>query len=423
MKVGFGRERITPCRSMPMAGFDRREAPSSGVLDDLYVSAMALIPAEGDPFVMLSFDLLGVDRQLCRQLYDVVSAKLGIHAERLWVSATHTHSGPSGIFFGRENYDAEYIEKLLERSCVAANAALRMAETSLNTSAAITMTRISGIASLRDQARELSQYKMPLLLIQFANRNRKDMLCCFACHATVLDEKNTLFSRDLPGAVESAVRDVENVFFLNGACADLSTRYTRGQSDPSELTRLGELMASQILQARMERVNGFAVDLRTSRLTLRLPLAYSLAENERQTLLNTLERRMQTCSDAAQRREYDAKIAVLQRPPVTGQTVRDIDASAVDLGALVLVGLPFEVSCGDGRAIECELASVIGKPVWLACYTGGYDGYLPSRKTLTAESSYQDFASRYSPQVWQTLMPGLRAWMEHLHRDRDEKSI
>ena len=59
----------------------------------------------------------------------------------------------------------------------------------------------------------------------------------------------------------------------------------------------------------------------------------------------------------------------------------------------------------DGAALETRLEQIAKKPVYLICYTGGYDGYLPSGAPLTVQSSYEDIASRYLPrsreQVWE----------------------
>ena len=70
------------------------------------------------------------------------------------------------------------------------------------------------------------------------------------------------------------------------------------------------------------------------------------------------------------------------------------------------ISLPFEVDNKDGNELQYLLSDVAGKPVYLVCYTGGYDGYLPSGKPLSIDSSYEDIASRYLPQsrgqVWES---------------------
>lgn len=385
---------------MPMAGFDRRTSCATGVLDDLYVSTLAIISDDGQPFLLCAFDLLGVDRAFCEGVRAAIAKQLGIEDAYIWVSATHTHSAPSGIFLGRENYCAEYVAAVHQASCRAAAEALRTASKS---SAAIAVVTAAGIASLRDRPREQSQYQMPVLLLRFESAEQHTTLCRFACHATVLDERNTLYSRDLPGAAEDALRDGGKFLFLNGACADLSTRYTREGSTPETLLRMGQRMASAIEQVKPEPSVNFGRSIRSVRQTLRVMRGGSLHGAERDAMLTILHKRKNACSDTAAARELDAKIAVLERPAVES-AYREVDISAVDLGPLILLGLPFEVSSKDGSTIEAELSSILKKPVYVVCYTGGYDGYLPSGAPLHVDSSYSDFASRYAPQVREQIL-------------------
>ena len=99
-----------------------------------------------------------------------------------------------------------------------------------------------------------------------------------------------------------------------------------------------------------------------------------------------------------------------------------MDISAVDFGSLILLVLPFEVSSADGRMMEAKLSAAAEKPVFVACYTGGYDGYLPSGAPLCAESNYQDFASRYPPQIRQTLFQCVKSCIDALGKMKTEKT-
>ena len=82
-----------------------------------------------------------------------------------------------------------------------------------------------------------------------------------------------------------------------------------------------------------------------------------------------------------------------------------IRIGAVNFGNCIWVGVPFEVDYADGLDLEHTLSQIAGVDVRLVCYTFGYDGYLPSGAPLSAESSYEDIASRYLPesrgQVWE----------------------
>lgn len=411
MKAGFAKEIITPDSPMPMAGFDRRHGVSDGVLDELYVSALALEPDDGEPFLICSFDLLGTDSDLCCGIRDAVSSELGVSGRRVWVCATHTHSGPSGIFSNRGNYCAGYVARLCARSAAAARRALSCSsDVSVRTAEAY----VPDVASLRDRARAESQYRMPLLLVRFDSPGRRILLCRLACHPTVLDERNLFYSADLPGAVGRAMPAGTDCIFLNGACADLSTRYTRSRSSPEEMNRLGKLVAGYIEGAGAGASAGFGRAILSSTLQMSAPRSGGLPESMRLEMREAIIEKERACRDDAARRELESKLAVLERPPAKPEPGNTAEISAVDFGPFILLGLPFEVASRDGEAIEAELSPYAGKPVFTACYTGGYAGYLPSGKPLSACSSYQDVASRYDPLLRERLICCARTCIDSL---------
>ncbi|MDO4845178.1 MAG: hypothetical protein Q3977_01040 [Oscillospiraceae bacterium] len=93
--VGFARREISPtvC-SVPLGGFGATEHRLSGVIGDpLYVNAVAIRGGE-EKLVILSTDLLGVVEK-CVALYrEAISEKTGLPKDRIFISASHTHSGP-----------------------------------------------------------------------------------------------------------------------------------------------------------------------------------------------------------------------------------------------------------------------------------------------------------------------------------------
>ena len=80
-----------------------------------------------------------------------------------------------------------------------------------------------------------------------------------------------------------------------------------------------------------------------------------------------------------------------------------VDIHAAFLLGVVLIGLPFEMNSGDAARLEREMSQICGRPVFVVCYTGGYDGYLPSGRPISADSNYQDIASPYAPEAIQIL--------------------
>ncbi len=403
MRAGFGRADITPHKPMKMAGFDRRKDPSTGILDELYVSVLMLQDEEGGSFAFCSFDVLGVDSVLCGQVRQTLSSTLSLQEERIWVSSTHTHSAPSHIFYGMESYDPEYIAFLLGKTAEAGQQALG----DLAPYAPyVAQTHAVGVASLRNKGRAGADFPMPVHVTKLCRKEDSLSFCLFACHPTVLDERNTLYSKDIPGAAAKKLPKNQPCIFHNGACADLSTRFTRTASDAKELARLGGILGNAVANAPFSPGTTFGAVISCAEEDIYLSRSAGLDGEERNDLLRALREKMDTCEDGQMKREYDSRIAVLERAVAAAEKDRRIHVAAVDFGPFIYVSLPFEVDNRDGNELQSMLSDVAGKPVYLLCYTGGYDGYLPSGKPLSIDSSYEDIASRYLPQsrrqVWES---------------------
>ena len=401
MRAGFAKRDITPDRSMYMAGFDRRKDPATGTLDPIEVCVMAFEDDRKQPFLMLVFDLLGTDGALCVRIRNAVAAQLGIAPERIWVSATHTHSAPTGHFAGGERFDEEYTACLTKQAVSAAAEAVAVMET---VTPAEGVAHATGVASLRNRGREGSDFPMPVPVMFLENAKKSLILSRILCHPTILDERNLLYSRDLPGQVRDGMQQ-RSILVLNGHCADLSTRFTRQGSNPEELARLGSLLTEAIKAAQPRQKPEFGRQIRTAEQVIYLSRAASLSGELRDSILTALRQKAAECTDPQALREYDSRIVVLERSAVGAEKNRAIRIGAVNFGNYILVGVPFEVDYADGLKLETELSQIAGQEVHLVCYTFGYDGYLPSGAPLSAESSYEDIASRYLPesrgQVWE----------------------
>ena len=394
MRAGFCRVEITPDFSTAMAGFDRRTAPSVGVLDSLYVSVLALEDAYGELFLFCSYDLLGVERSLCDSIRGELADNLPVSPDRIWVCATHTHSAPSCVFSNSKHYDKNYIAQLHQKTVAAADYARQQLRP---VQMAVGVSGVSGVSSRRNQGRAGADFAMPLLKLQFTSDQEPITICGFRCHPTILDEKNLLFSRDLPGAAAAQAENGERILFLNGACGDLSTRFTRTESSPGELRRIGGILAKGLNDTVVTPVETVTT-IRFSRRQITLSRGAGPEGAQRTQLMDALRELMAQCKDSQMLREYDSRLAVLERQNVTAEPARIVEICAVDLGQLALVGLPFELDSGDCTVMERTLREVAGKPVYVQCYTGGYDGYLPSGAPLSINSSYEDIASRYMPE-------------------------
>ncbi|MCR4620799.1 MAG: neutral/alkaline non-lysosomal ceramidase N-terminal domain-containing protein [Clostridiales bacterium] len=384
MRAGFGKADITPETGLRLAGFDARTQPSNGVLDRLEVRTLVL--EEGQRmFCWLTFDLLGVNRPLCEYISRSIEDDLHFPQDSIFLSATHTHAAPK-LVPGQVD---GYVMKLAR----AAKASVREAAEKLNdVKLRAGEERVEGIASYRDKNREASAYAMPLRLMHCFAASGVDIgLELISCHPTVLDETNLLVSADLPGRARG-----EHSLMLNGACADLSTRYTRQGKGEKELERIGWKLGEAIKSSACADISeGFA----TIKRRIVLPQRMDFSDEERKTLKYGFSERLSRMSDPAAKREIESCLLVLNRPPKETSPFRTVEIGLNKIGDVLMLTLPFEMSSVDGEAMEGLLRAVSGLRAWTVCYTGGYDGYLPSGRPLGIESGYQDIASPYPPEA------------------------
>ena len=174
MKAGFARREIIPEASVPMAGFDARKQSSLGVLDTLYVSVLALDDGR-EPFLFCSFDLLGAERRLCELFYREMSRRLGLRPERIWVSATHTHSAPSTVFSNADRYDGAYVRAVADATVCAAAEALSRLET---VNCFFKTAEAAGVASVRNRGAENAAFLMPVWALRFVRPDGEDCILC-----------------------------------------------------------------------------------------------------------------------------------------------------------------------------------------------------------------------------------------------------
>ncbi len=105
--TGFGQADITPPANVPMAGFGNTFARlSSGMNDPLYATAVAMQDAHGNVALLISIDQIGMEATLSDPIRLAIAKRLGIAESAIFLSCTHTHSGPDVV----SNHDATVMD-------------------------------------------------------------------------------------------------------------------------------------------------------------------------------------------------------------------------------------------------------------------------------------------------------------------------
>ena len=93
-RVGTARADITPSGPIWLAGYASRDHVSEGVLQPIWAKALVFEDRAGLRAVIVTMDLIGVDRGLADAVCGRVFQRTGIPRERIVMNCSHTHSGP-----------------------------------------------------------------------------------------------------------------------------------------------------------------------------------------------------------------------------------------------------------------------------------------------------------------------------------------
>lgn len=102
--AGFGRADITPPPGVGLAGNGPEGKRAVGYRVRLYVRALVMKDARGESVALLVADLAHVSPTLHRMTAANVAERTGLTADRIVISATHTHAGP-GHFYSERQYN------------------------------------------------------------------------------------------------------------------------------------------------------------------------------------------------------------------------------------------------------------------------------------------------------------------------------
>jgi hypothetical protein len=373
-----------------MDGYALRTSPSKGIHDELY--ARALYVEHGNEAIsMVVLDLLYITQDLLVRIKRAVKEVLGIPMERVIVSATHTHSGPSIAGFHSVMRHIDYSWYMDALPWLAATA---IAEASRRASKAFMRSATGSLPGWAvNRRRPLKGPIDPTVhLAVFEDLEGKVLgsIASYSAHPVVLGHTNLLYSADYPGWV---VRTLETILggvslFITGSCGDvnpltpgtsLERIYDRSSGTFEEAEEMGRAIAFEGLRAiqgaRPSNSESLAYSSSKAYIDLRIPSSIEAlsVEEARRALEEVVERRdhreiikawftLKSIETAeALRKLYPSGIA-------------EAEISGVRIGDLAIVAIPGEVFARTGIKIK-EISSLANTIV--AGYSNGGLGYLP----------------------------------------------
>lgn len=127
ISVACCKENITPRLGLPLSGFAfRMNKPSTHVDDPIQVRVL-VIRNEDQYYLIASYELLGVGRQLQDIVFQRLTAEFQdlFRTENCILTAVHNHSAPTTMALEGENHpDKEYLYMVAERTTTAVHSAI-----------------------------------------------------------------------------------------------------------------------------------------------------------------------------------------------------------------------------------------------------------------------------------------------------------
>jgi len=264
LRVGFAQAEIAQ-NGIPLAGYGsgaRRALPfihgneyaswfkpSTGTHDSIRVKAMVL--RSGDKkLLFISLDLAAVTNEMYLDLVGRLM-KLGYSKDAVFLSATHTHSGPGTLSsrflweaLAADRFQPAYYARVRD-SIVAA---VMSAENASQPAQLLSLSfATKGLQRNRRHREGWFDPTANMLLARSPSGAWLGAMVNFAIHGTALNAHNLELSADIPGGIERALQEELHapVLFINGAEGDVSP--ANGGFDGIE--KLSESFAQQAKQA------------------------------------------------------------------------------------------------------------------------------------------------------------------------------
>lgn len=413
--AGFAKVAITPKQSMWMSGYAARTGPSEGTEHDLWAKAMVLRDGQGQTAVMVTLDLVGIERATSQNVVRAIAEKHKLARESVVISISHTHCGPvvrnnleTMYFLNAEEAKkvADYTEelpKLIAKAVDDAFASLQPVELSWSTgTAGFAVNRRENkeadVPALREKGmlKGPVDHDVPVLAARTADGKLVGVVFGYACHATVLSYQK--WCGDYPGfamiEVEKAHPGAVAMFFAG--CG----------ADQNPIPRRGLELAKQYGKQLADAVNAVLAKPMEP-----LPAHWQGTYNEIALPLKEIPTREALIKDTTNTNKYIASRArALLKTLEQGGTLPETYPYPVQtwrLGRqLTLITLGGEVVVDYALRLKKELTP---DKTWIMGYANDVMAYIPSLRVLNEGGYEGDTSMIYYglPSVWGTKVEEL----------------
>lgn len=389
-KASAGVVDITPPVGFPIGGYLLREGLSVGVLDPIRAKIF-YISDEENSLIIISFDWIYLFGEWAEGLRGEIGKKIGISAENVILTATHTHSGP-GVFAsylgGAENKiigEDEYLGLVFDKIMGELG---KLLESARFVEIKRGKSLVSDLGANRNDPKGFYDNQLNCLVFTDEDGDVILRLVNYGCHLTSLGPENFLFSGDFLGEALDRLDFFcgGTSIFLNGSAGDVSTRFTRKGRGTEEKSRFAEIFADAAFWAQKTAVPlaGDTLSVKSGRVKIKYAEIHAGDEAERElkrmddeikkgreTGIDQGEiRRLESLREGAIVRLFISKSSGIDT--IFGERKMEAEVSIAVLGGVGLIFFPGEVMSRTAMDLKEEATF----PLLISGYANDYYGYL-----------------------------------------------
>jgi neutral ceramidase len=395
-KAGVAKVNITPEQYMWMSGYAARNKPAEGKMTELWAKALAIEDPAGKRAVLVTLDLVGIERTLSNSIRDKLEKRFGLDRSQVAINCSHTHSGP---VVGRnlrpmheyalppEHRDLihQYADKLETAIVdVVGRAIGKLAPAKLEYGSGRSdfavnrrANKEADVPKLREagQLKGPSDHDVPVLAVKDTAGKLLAVAAGYACHATVLSGYD--WSGDWPGFFQIELEKNHPgtmALFWQGCGADQNPLPRRSQALAEKYGAQLATAVDEVLAKPMTPVTG---RLKTS--YSEIPLAFGTLPTRDELLV---QRNDKTASIATRAKMFLEDLDNGRPLSPTYSYPIELWRFGNDIEWYFLGG---EVVVDYAIRIKAEQH---GKKTWVAGYSNDVMAYIPSRRVLN-EGGYE----------------------------------
>lgn len=414
---------ITPTDSQFLFGYPHVERYSTGVHDPLWSSALYLSDGATE-LLFIANDIVNFTRDQVGEIRRRIAEGSSVPAEHIFVTATHTHSGPkmcdtlsNAADEAVPPADEAYVRFFQDRLVEAALAAVADAAPA---EAGLAVADATGVGTNRRDPNGPRDPQVPVLAVRRPGEEKLiAVMTVYAMHPTVLHEDSTLISGDFPGLARQKLQQSLGancaVLYHTGAGGNQSPRHVVTGQTFAEAERLGGMFADAVAKALPQIEYRSEIPLAVARRTIEPPPRempdVEAARAKLDAAIERLEELRRTKGLCPETRTAECDWFGAQESLVLAEAARDgrlaeaiascspAEVIAARVGDAIFLGWPGE--CFVEYALDVRRAH---PEAFVCCYTnGGLQGYIVTPEAA-AEGGYEASNAVFAPATGSLLV-------------------